>query len=103
MDAKEGRTPMPESRLRLEYLDGLRGLAALYVVIHHAYLQSTNSEDRFFLRTPLNRALHFLDYGHFAVAIFIVLSGYCLMIPLAKITAIRSPLFKPSDSGVISL
>jgi len=86
LNAKESTTPTPqtESRLRLEYLDGLRGLAALYVVFHHAYLQSTSSADRFNLRTPLNRALHFLDYGHFAVAIFIVLSGYCLMIPLAK-------------------
>lgn len=85
-EGKEGSTPAPktEARPRLEYLDGLRGVAALYVVIHHAYLQSTSAADRFNLSTPLNRALHFLDYGHFSVAIFIVLSGYCLMIPLAK-------------------
>ncbi len=80
----ETSTKKSEPRVRLEYLDGLRGLAALYVVFHHAYLQSTSAADRFWLRTPLTRALHFLDFGHFAVAIFIVLSGYCLMIPLAK-------------------
>ena len=27
-----------------------------------------------------------LDYGHFAVGVFIVLSGYCLMLPVARST-----------------
>jgi peptidoglycan/LPS O-acetylase OafA/YrhL len=78
----------PEKRgsppLRLDYLDGLRGLAALYVVMHHAFMQSTHAIDRINHATPLVRNMKWLDYGHYAVAIFIVLSGYCLMLPVAR-------------------
>lgn len=78
----------PEKResasLRLDYLDGLRGLAALYVVAHHAFMQSTHAADRINHATPLVRSMKWLDFGHYAVAIFIVLSGYCLMLPAAR-------------------
>jgi hypothetical protein len=42
---------------RYELLDGLRGLAALAVVLHH---------------------LRVFDGGHFAVMVFFVISGYCI-------------------------
>jgi peptidoglycan/LPS O-acetylase OafA/YrhL len=65
---------------RLDFLDGLRGLAALYVVLHHAAmlvppagLAGTALAVRFLLR-----------HGHAAVAVFVVLSGYCLMLPVAR-------------------
>jgi len=68
--------------LRLEYLDGLRAVAALYVVLFHAGLGFLDA-DRPLHGFPRNlqRALSF---GHDAVAVFIVLSGYCLMLPVAR-------------------
>ncbi len=70
--------------LRLEYLDGLRAVASLYVVLFHAGVgfvgfDSTNGLSRLarMIRQPL-------VYGHDAVAVFIVLSGYCLMLPVAR-------------------
>ena len=68
--------------LRLEYLDGLRALAALYVVLFHAgdcFLDAERPLHGF--ARNLQRALSF---GHDAVAVFIVLSGYCLMLPVAR-------------------
>ena len=68
------------TRVRLGYLDGLRGLAALYVVMHHsAFAFYTASEMPHRLRLLLKP----LAYGHFSVDLFIVLSGYCLMLPVA--------------------
>jgi peptidoglycan/LPS O-acetylase OafA/YrhL len=67
---------------RLEFLDGLRGLAALYVVIHHA--------SQIYMGEPATpRAAYypffpFLILGHYAVVIFMVMSGYCLMLPVAR-------------------
>jgi peptidoglycan/LPS O-acetylase OafA/YrhL len=68
--------------LRLEYLDGLRAVAALYVVLFHAGLGFLDEARPLhgFARN-LQRGLSF---GHDAVAVFIVLSGYCLMLPVAR-------------------
>lgn len=68
-------------RLHLKYLDGLRGLAALYVVIFH--LISTQ-ETVHTLSPIVTGGLRWLRYGHFAVDLFIVLSGFCLMLPVAR-------------------
>ena len=69
------------SRLRLDYLDGLRGLAALYVVLHHAYYGLTAEASL----PPLAAHLtYWLYLGRSAVDIFIVLSGYCLMLPVIR-------------------
>jgi len=62
-------------RLRLAYLDGLRGLAALYVVLCHVWLLQWE-------QLPI--ANKFVRYGVFSVVVFIVLSGYCLMLPVAR-------------------
>src|SRR6188768_2796281 len=68
--------------LRLEYLDGLRAVAALYVVPFHAgdWFLDAERPLPWFARN-VQRALSF---GHDAVAVFIVLSGYCLMLPVAR-------------------
>lgn len=71
-------------RLRLHYLDGLRGLAALYVVVYHCYVQVQYSLSTTSLPTLAYLATHLLGFGHIAVAVFIVLSGYCLMLPVAR-------------------
>lgn len=65
---------------RLAGLDGLRGLAALYVVINHVFLRA-------FHGYPLNREpawAGWLLYGRFAVVVFIVLSGFSLALSPAR-------------------
>jgi peptidoglycan/LPS O-acetylase OafA/YrhL len=66
----------------LGYLDGLRGLAAVFVVIHHAFQQGVKvPEPSRVTRT----AMWLFEHGHLAVNLFIVLSGFCLMIPVTKL------------------
>jgi peptidoglycan/LPS O-acetylase OafA/YrhL len=64
----------------LEYLDGLRAVAALWVMLYHAYLILLEFPD-------IPWYLGFVDWirhGHFAVGLFIVISGFCLTIPITK-------------------
>lgn len=61
-------------------LDGLRGLAALYVLLFHCWLLS-------FRGFPHNSGpswLGWLMYGRFAVVFFLVLSGFSLAISAAR-------------------
>jgi peptidoglycan/LPS O-acetylase OafA/YrhL len=71
-------TPPPQ---RLAFLDGVRGLAALYVCMHHAYCElivhGTGARLPAWIRRPGRVWL----FGHDAVDLFIVLSGFCLMLP----------------------
>ena len=75
----------PAARLRLGFLDGLRGLAALYVLNHHIIKDigwrhySTGDWP-----WPVAAAINLMTYGHFAVGLFIVLSGFCLMLPVLR-------------------
>jgi peptidoglycan/LPS O-acetylase OafA/YrhL len=92
MTIPETKAPAAEksSRVRLDYLDGLRGLAALYVVLNHTSIMSMalagdgHGIPRWMIK--LHHFVHFylFNYGVYAVAIFIVLSGYCLMLPIAQ-------------------
>jgi len=60
------------------YLDGLRAIAAIYVVLHHTVAQEADG-----LLTISGKILsNLFRYGHYAVDLFIVLSGYCLMLPI---------------------
>jgi peptidoglycan/LPS O-acetylase OafA/YrhL len=73
------RVNAPRDR-RLHGLDGIRGIAALFVVLHHCWLLS-------FPGYPSNTGpwwLGWLIYGHFAVVVFIVLSGFSLAIAPAR-------------------
>jgi peptidoglycan/LPS O-acetylase OafA/YrhL len=65
---------------RVAGLDGIRGLAALFVVLHHSFLRS-------FAGYPRNTGpvwAGFLVYGRFAVVVFIVLSGFSLAVSPAR-------------------
>jgi peptidoglycan/LPS O-acetylase OafA/YrhL len=67
-------------RQRLAGLDGLRGLAAVYVVINHVFLRT-------FPGYPINHAPFWAGwfiYGRFAVVVFIVLSGFSLALSPAR-------------------
>lgn len=72
----------PAATRHLPYLDGLRALAALFVVLHHAVLQVDFSAQP--LSPVLKKLIRPLYYGHYAVDLFIVLSGFCLMIPVMR-------------------
>lgn len=65
-------------RLRLEYLDGLRAIAAIFVVMHHNLYEIWPLAD-----TTAPYWTRVLTYGHISVDIFIALSGFCLMLPVA--------------------
>jgi peptidoglycan/LPS O-acetylase OafA/YrhL len=65
---------------RLAGLDGIRGLAALYVVINHVFLRA-------FPGYPVDHApfwAAWFIYGRFAVVVFIVLSGFSLALSPAR-------------------
>lgn len=65
---------------RWKHIDSLRGLAALYVVFHHALLYVNDDLPPGMTR----RLLRTLLFGHYAVVVFIVLSGFCLMLPVVR-------------------
>jgi len=69
----------------------MRGLAALYVVMFHCYMQVSFSLDATAPALLPLLAMRLLSFGHIAVDVFIVLSGYCLMLPVARSLDRRLP------------
>lgn len=74
----------PDQPLRLHYLDGIRGLAALYVVLFHAYQEADPDLSGSQYSLAWQWVTRWLTHGRLSVAVFIVLSGYCLMLPVAR-------------------
>jgi peptidoglycan/LPS O-acetylase OafA/YrhL len=65
---------------RLGWLDGVRALAALFVVVHHAWIMTVGGY-------PGNNGPWFTDwmvFGHLAVTVFIVVSGFSLGLSPAR-------------------
>ena len=78
-EVRTGSVAAP-ARVRLSFLDGVRALAALYVVLHHIWLTVWPAY-------PVNKGPVFLGwllYGHLAVAVFIVVSGFSLTVAPAR-------------------
>lgn len=79
-----GTTPLPYEHGRLPFIDGLRGLAILSVLVYHCWVHT--------IRSPIfvSAAGRHLDvtaplhYGYLGVHLFLVLSGFCLTFPLAR-------------------
>lgn len=67
-------------RLEFTFADGLRALAALTITVYHAYLY-TGRRGEAERNLP---SLKVLSLGDFAVPMFIVLSGFVLMLPVAR-------------------
>ena len=66
--------------MRLAFLDGVRAVAAWFVVLHHIWIES-------FPGFPENSGpwvVGWLRWGHLAVAVFIVLSGFSLILGPAR-------------------
>ena len=78
--ASRTRIDRPAPPARLDFLDGLRGLAALYVVAFHVVDWADWGGRPLASRSPLGFGL--LAHGHAAVGVFVVLSGFCLMRPV---------------------
>jgi peptidoglycan/LPS O-acetylase OafA/YrhL len=88
---ESGGSEITPSTVRLDqhlrYLDSIRGLSALYVAACHAWLMyAAQCADQGVHSTSgvLVVATSWLAFGRSAVAVFIVLSGYCLMLPVAR-------------------
>ena len=84
-------TKSAPGRVHLAHLDGIRAVAALYVVMHHSMMSTIGSAAHHGLR---GLALNWIEYGHLAVDVFIVLSGFCLVLPVARAKKLR-PGFVP--------
>ncbi len=72
----------PPPRLHLGHIDGLRALAALFVVsVHYLPLAWGKEPPSNVIFKGLAKSL---SGGHFAVSAFIVISGFCLMLPALR-------------------
>src|SRR6476661_1898977 len=79
-DAEVAPADAGPSRQWLAGLDGVRGLAALFVVVNHVFLRA-------FPGYPVDHApfwAAWFIYGRFAVVVFIVLSGFSLALSAAR-------------------
>jgi len=73
-------------RIEFPHLDGLRGLAALAVVLYHAFL-FTGASGQAASELPLVGLV--VGWGYLGVPVFIVLSGFLLMLPLLHPEGLR--------------
>jgi peptidoglycan/LPS O-acetylase OafA/YrhL len=64
--------------LHLTFIDGMRGIAAFYVVLHHAFQGSLLASQ------PPRFWYYLFSHGHAMVTVFIAISGFCLMLPVTR-------------------
>ncbi|RVT99749.1 acyltransferase [Mucilaginibacter limnophilus] len=68
-----------ETKIHLNYLDGLRAVLAMYVLLYH-FMREVDVKTNLVARLI---SYPFI-YGPSAVVAFIVLSGFCLMLPVTR-------------------
>jgi peptidoglycan/LPS O-acetylase OafA/YrhL len=64
-------------KFRLEFLDGIRGLSALYVTAYHLLAWNLSVAS---FPLPIKAMSTLFRFGHSSVSIFIVISGFSLML-----------------------
>ena len=79
--------PMP----RLHFIDGLRGLAMLMVLLYHCWLFGGLWHIDLPLGAHSVNLASVLGFGHVGVNLFLVLSGFCLYWPFVKGGSRREP------------
>jgi len=72
-------TELKASKIHLSYLDGLRGFSSLFVLLYHLSEHQIGN-----LPGWITLPQKLLRYGFLGVPVFIVLSGYCLMMPVVR-------------------
>ncbi|AEX20720.1 acyltransferase [Vibrio sp. EJY3] len=77
------------TRGRLGYLDGLRGVAVLCVVLYHYF--SRFESDNFYAFPPLNDFIFFrlVDFGYYGVHLFFTISGFVIALTLYNCNSIK--------------
>ena len=76
---------------RLHFIDGLRGMAMLMVLLSHCWLYGGQWTVILPLGTRSVNLASILAYGNTGVNLFLVLSGFCLYWPFVKDRARREP------------
>ncbi len=75
--------PVEAPPTHLNHVEGLRAIAAYIVYVNHAYAQSWPPPREF--PAPMFSFLsYFLVWGHLSVTVFIVISGFCLTLPVVR-------------------
>ena len=87
----QGEKTAVGNRLHIRYLDGVRGAAALFVLLYHCQLIAGTHRPESWCPSWLGLWINWMTYGHYAVAVFIVLSGYCLALPVVRKTPQNLP------------
>ena len=86
VSAKSANQP---GRAHITHVEGLRAVAALIVYVNHAYAQTWNPD----LTPPPDGLLSLVSYsliaGHLSVTVFIVVSGFCLALPVVATGELR--------------
>src|SRR5665213_846978 len=85
------RNPKPDSRIRLDSIDALRGIAALMVAGYHIWGHYGVYPFPSLGVVPWTKSAGLLAYlvsplrwGYLGVGLFLVLSGFCIHLPFAR-------------------
>jgi peptidoglycan/LPS O-acetylase OafA/YrhL len=68
---------------KLDFLEGFRGLACAYVVLYHFWYEISIAYSSV-LPSGVKSFFRFLNFGNCSVAVFIAISGYCLMLSTVR-------------------
>ena len=78
------KPPAVQPALRLHFVDGLRGLAMLMVLLYHCWLFGGQWRISVPIGMQTVNLAAVLGNGHIGVNLFLVLSGFCLYWPFTK-------------------